>query len=112
MTSVEGPFNANSINCTGANIPNCPGLETGANNAIVAGGQGDLGAPGLQAGAPLTIKLAHSLQAGANTLNYNTNGAVAIKSHFNPATDLATAYVVGGWITVVFNGSVWLDMSE
>ena len=111
MTTIEGPLIANSINCIGANIPNCPTLETGANNAIAVVGPGDLNAPGLQAGAPLTIKLAHSLQAGANTLSFNAVVA-NIKSHYNPANNIGTAYVSGGWITVVYDGTEWLDEAQ
>jgi hypothetical protein len=81
--------------------------ETGANNAIA----GAL-SMALAIGLVVTVKLAHSLQAGANTFNYSGGGALPIKSHNNPANDIGTAYVSTGAITLFYNGSVWLDMSQ
>lgn len=83
--------------------------ESGANNAIVvAKGSG----PALVAGLVITVKLAHTLQAGANTFNYQGTGAKNIKSHFNVANDIATAYAATGVIQLLFDGTEWLDMSE
>lgn len=83
--------------------------ETGANNAIA----GALpAAVVLAAGLTVKILLAHSLQAGANTFALTGGSAKAIKSHFNPATNLATAYVVGGIITLTYDGTVWQDQSQ
>jgi hypothetical protein len=84
-------------------------VESGANNAIVcAKGCGPEAVPGLV----VTILLAHSLQAGANTFSYNGTTAVAIKSHLNPANNIATAYVSTGVISMVFSGGIWLDLSQ
>jgi hypothetical protein len=91
---------------TGAGGTNYIATETGANNAIVAAG------PVISVGMIITIQLAHSLQAGANTLNYNAAGAVAVKSHFNPANNLATAYATTGVVQLEWNGSAWLDLSQ
>lgn len=87
--------------------------ETGANNAIAGALLDDNGvAVPLTSGLMVNIILSHSLQAGANTFNYNAGGAVAIKSRYNPATDIGTAYVSGGVLTVTYNGSVWVDNSQ
>jgi len=60
----------------------------------------------------VTVKLAHSLQAGANTAAMNGGSTKAIKSHYNPATDIGTAYVSGGLIDMQFDGTVWQDLSQ
>lgn len=91
--------------------------ETGgsANNAIVA----DLVALdtiSLGNGMCVYVPLAHSLQAGADTLNINSTGAIAIKSHFNVTSNIGTAYVIAGASAPAghfcYNGAVWLDMSQ
>lgn len=81
--------------------------ETGTNNTLAAAGPQPL-ASGLR----LTIQLAHSLQAGANTLNWNTGGNVAIKSARNPSNNIATGYASTGAVTLHYNGSAWLDVSQ
>ncbi len=58
------------------------------------------------------VKLAHSLQAGANTAAMNGGSAKNIKSHYNPATDIGTAYVSTGIIDMVYDGTEWLDLSQ
>lgn len=63
-------------------------------------------------GLRIVLLLAAGLQAGANTLNLNGHGADSIKSHRNPATDIAAAYVTTGRVDLLFNGTVWLDMSQ
>jgi hypothetical protein len=83
--------------------------ETGTNNAIV--GQLNANIP-QSAGLTLRIALGHSLQAGANTLNFNSKGAVAIRSSRNTANNIATAYAAGGLITLMYNGTVWVDISQ
>lgn len=85
-----------------------PALDAGANNAITAS------IPGLPQvnGVCVSIQLAHTLQAGANTFALNGATAVAIKSHFNTATNLATAYAATGIWSGCYNGTVWLDISE
>lgn len=87
--------------------------ETGANNAI-AGALLDAGGTAipLAAGVRVTILLAHTLQVGANTFNLNAGGAVNIKSSRNPANNIATAYAVGGILTITYDGTQWVDMSQ
>jgi hypothetical protein len=82
--------------------------ETGANNAIVATLTGVT--PG--AGTCGQILLAHSLQAGANTLNLNSIGVKSIKKHTNPASDIGTAYVSGSLFSFCYDGTVMQDMSQ
>lgn len=83
--------------------------ETGANNAIVcAKGCG----PDLVQGLVVTILLAHSLQAGADSFAYNGGSALSIKSHLNPANNIATAYVSTGVISMIYSGAIWLDLSQ
>ena len=93
-------------NITGGPI-NYIASETGANNAIIASSVNAL-APGLR----ILIQLAHSLQAGPNTCLYNGVGPISIKGHRNPANDITSAYVSTGLIDLVYNGSVFLDMSQ
>lgn len=89
------------------------GTETGANNAIAGALVDGSGANiPLQAGLEVTVKLAHTLQAGANTFNLNAGGAVAIKSHFNVANNIATVYAATGVIKMVYDGTEWVDLSE
>lgn len=79
--------------------------DGGANNAITATMTGVT----LLSGLVVTIKLAHSLQAGANTFN-----AVAIKSSRNPANNIATAYAATGTIALLYDstGPYYLDLSQ
>lgn len=88
-------------------------VETGANNAI-AGALLDYNAVAvpLSIGLRVVVKLGHTLQAGANTFDFNGGGAVAIKSHFNVANDIATAYAATGVIELFYDGTQWLDMSQ
>lgn len=87
--------------------------ETGASNAI-AGALTDASGANvtLAAGLCVTVKLAHTLQAGANTFNLNAGGAVAIRSHFNVANNLGTAYAATGFWTGCYDGTEWVDASE
>lgn len=87
---------------------NYQGTESGANNALVAalldaGGN----AVTVAAGLIIWLKLGHSLQAGANTLNLNSHGADAIKKTSNPATDLSVTAVSGSILMLIFDGTVW-----
>lgn len=93
--------------------PNYIATETGAANAI-AGALTDAGGTNvpLVAGLRVAVKLANTLQAGANTFNLNGGGAVAIKMHTNAASDLGTAYANTGIIELMYDGSAWLDMSQ
>lgn len=88
--------------------------ESGSNNAIaitLMDAQGH--AIPLTDGLELKIKLAHSLQAGANTLSVNGTSK-SIKSHRNPANNIGTAYVSGGFIHLMYDitNAVWQDMSQ
>jgi len=84
--------------------------ETGANNAIV----GNLLSITLIDGTQVSVKLAHSLQAGANTFNFNSHGNTPIKSHRNPGLDIAAGYISGAVINLHFDATLgeWLDMSQ
>lgn len=83
-------------------------LDAGANNAVTAS------IPGLTqaTGSCVSLVLAHTLQAGADTFALNGATAVAIKSHYNQATNIATAYAVTGTANLCYNGTVWLDMAQ
>jgi hypothetical protein len=93
--------------------PNYQSSETGSNNAIACA-LTDVGGTAIpqSEGLRLTIKLAHTLQAGANTLALNGAAAKAIKSHRNPANDIGTAYAVGGIVDLMYDGTRYLDMSQ
>lgn len=104
--SIKGPStqNVNSNLCA---------TETGANNAIAAAlVDADGTAVPLTSGMRVTVQLAHTLQAGGNTFNFNAGGALAVKSHYNVATDIGTAYAATGRIELEYNGTLWLDMSQ
>jgi len=87
--------------------------ETGAANAI-AGSLTDANGTNVPvaAGLRVTVKLAHTLQAGANTFVLNGGAAVAIKSAKNSANNIATAYAATGVITMLYDGTQWLDLSQ
>lgn len=105
--STVGPYPFSAAPIT----PNYITTESGANNAIV----GTLaGAPALADGLTLSVLLAHSLQAGANTFAYAGGSAVSIKSHRNTANNIGTAYVSGGTINLQYNSTAtaWLDLSQ
>lgn len=84
-----------------------------ANNAIVAtlkDNEGNLITVGT--GLRFTLHLnTHSLQAGANTITLNGT-ALSLKSHRNNGNNIATAYAVGGTIDILYDGSVFVDMSQ
>ncbi len=88
----------------------------GAANAITAALTDDTGTNiALTDGLRLQIDLnTKTLQAGANTLDFNGGGAVAILSHNNPANNIATAYAANGFIDLVYSSTTpgWLDMSQ
>ena len=80
---------------------------TSGNNALVVTGSQTL-ATGLQ----ITLPIAHTLQAGANTLTYNGTSK-NIKSHFNVGNNLGTAYAgSANEITLIYDGTQWEDMSQ
>lgn len=87
--------------------------ETGVNNALIVSLTDEVGKPVVvQAGLRIAVLLAHTLQAGANTIALNGATAVAIKSHLNPANNIATGYAVGGIVELMFDGTRFLDMSQ
>ena len=89
--------------------PNYIATENGANNAIATAAASG---PTLTTGLVVTVQLAHTLQAGANTFAYNGGSALSIKKHFNVATDLSTVYAATGVIQLFYNGTLWLDLSQ
>lgn len=108
-TNTTGVLNASGASSPTFGVtPNYIATETGANNAIA----GALVGAALVAGLTVTVKLAHTLQIGANTFNLNAGGALAIKSSRNSATDLATAYAATGVIDLFYNGALWQDLSQ
>lgn len=98
---VDGSGN---VTCGSLNFIN---VETGANNAIAGSASA-----GMISGIQMTILLAHTLQAGPNTFNYNAGGPKPIRSSRNPANNIATAYAVGGVIRLLWDGTEWLDLSQ
>lgn len=86
--------------------------ETGSNNAI-AGALTDASSSNvtLAAGLCVTVQLAHTLQAGANTFVLNGTSK-NIKSHFNVANNIGTAYAATGMWTGCYDGTEWVDASE
>jgi len=114
LTMGGGATSAVSVKAvlTHSMTPNYIATESGANNAI-AGALLDAGgvAVPLAAGLRVTVKLAHTLQAGANTFVLNTVSK-AIKSHLNAANDIATVYAATGFIDLLYDGVEWLDMSQ
>lgn len=82
--------------------------DTGATNAIA----GSLTGLTLTTGVQVIVNLNNTLQAGANTFNLNSGGPVAIKSHRNSASNIGTGYAAGVPITLYYNGTAWLDMSQ
>ncbi len=100
---LEGQVNANFSFLQTTGFPTYVATESGGNNAITFNLLDPNGnAIPLTAGLRVTVKLAHSLQAGANTAAVNGGSTKAIKSHYNPATDIGTAYVSGGLIEMQF----------
>lgn len=91
-----------------SNTYNYIATEGGANNAIT----GTLTGVSLAAGLRVTVQLAHTLQAGANTFALNGGSAVAIKSSRNVANNIATAYAATGTITLLYDGTRWVDVSQ
>lgn len=86
---------------------NYVGTESGANNALV------IIVPGvpLIAGMRFQVLLAHTLQAGANTISINGT-VLNIKSHFNVANNIATVYAVNGVAEFLYDGTHALDVCQ
>lgn len=86
----------------------------GSNNAITAT-LTDASGTNIPLAAGLELYIADgalTLQAGANTLDFNGGGAVAIKKASAPTVDLAVARAANAIIHVIYNGTSWLEMSE
>ena len=117
---LEGYFSGTVFAAAGAfdagtyiTWPNYQPSETGVNNAIACVLVDTAGNAITQsAGLRLVIKLAHTLQAGANTLALNGGTAKSIKSHRNPANNISTAYAVGGIVDLMYDGTQYQDMSQ
>lgn len=104
----------------GAESANVVYSETGSNNTIagsaptlVLTGAGSVPSSGDGTGC-VTVILAHSLQAGANTFTLNGGAATNIRSHFNQSANIATGYASSGTINLCLsqNGAAWLDQSQ
>lgn len=108
---------APTLNTTGglttARATNYIATETGSNNAIAGALLDATGAAVPQvAGLRVTVKLAHTLQAGANTFALNGGSATGIKSHLNVANNIAAAYAATGIIDLFFDGTEYVDMAQ
>jgi hypothetical protein len=106
-------FNGGSLSpagSTGLGLANYIATENGANNAIAcSAGSG----PTLATGLIVYVALAHTLAGSTSiTFAYNGGSAIAIKSHFNTANNIATAYAATGIIGLIYNGTIWLDLSQ
>ena len=88
----------------------------GSANAITAAlTDSDAANVALADGLSLLVDLnSRTLQAGANTLDFNGGGAVSIVSCRNIANNIGTAYAANGFVRLVYNStsSVWMDMSQ
>jgi hypothetical protein len=102
-----------STNLTSKTTENYIATESGAANAIAGALLDAAGvAVPLTAGLKEVVKLAHALRAGANTFDFNAGGALAIKSAHNVATNINTAYAATGVITLLYDGTRWLELSK
>jgi hypothetical protein len=110
-TRIKGKLSPSSI--ASLQTENWIGTETGANNAIAGTLLDAAGvAVPLAAGVKFTVLLAHTLQAGANTVNINSLGAKNLKSSRNPANNIATGYAAGGILSCIYDGTSVLDLSQ
>lgn len=93
-----------------SNTHNYIATEGGANNAIT----GTLTGVATGDGLCVSIQLAHTLQAGANTFALNGGSAVAIKSAKNTANNIAAGWAATGRPLLCYSSTlpVWLDMSQ
>ena len=105
-----GSETAPTVNTTGA----VRAAQT--SNYVIAGGSSNAltaTVPGLSqvAGAQMTVFVGSTtLQSGANTIALNGGSATAIKKASAPTTDLSTAIAANGIVTLVFNGTSWLQI--
>jgi hypothetical protein len=105
-----GSETAPTVNTTGAV------RAAQASNYVIAGGSSNAltaTVPGLSqvAGAQMTVFVGSTtLQAGANTIALNGGSATAIKKASAPTVDLSTAIAANGIVSLVFNGSSWLQL--
>lgn len=105
LATSDGAITATKINYIAS--------ETGATNAIIGALVDSAGnAIPLAAGLSVSILLAHTLQAGANTFALNGGAAKNIKSHFNVANNIGTAYAVGSIVGLIYDGTQFQDQSQ
>ena len=85
--------------------------ETGVNNAIASAAASG---PAVVDGLEVTVQLAHTLQAGANTYAHNAGAAVPILSHIDAVSNIAVPYAATGRIRMSYKLSIpaWLDLSQ
>lgn len=103
--TAQAPMTAVGINYTPEG--------SGSNNAITATLNDVNGnAVPIVVGMLVYVQLtSHTLQAGANTFALNSQTAKAIKSHLNPANNIAAGYN-SGVVPLLWDGVEWLDMSQ
>lgn len=105
-------FKASNVEYVGANFVQAGG---GANAISATLTDADGANVALADGLRLLIDLvALTLQAGANTITFNGGAAKNIKSHYNIANNIGTAYAAGGFVEIVYDagGDVWQDLSQ
>lgn len=87
-------------------------VATGTNNTLAAALTNAAGtAIPLAAGLTLLVNTSTlTCQAGANTMNLNGSGAVAIKKGSAATTDLSVALAANSVVQLVYNGTSWLQI--
>lgn len=97
---------------TDTQIGNYIASETGVDYAIIVTLNNAEGvAVPLAAGLEIVVKLSHALRAGVNTCSFNGT-VLNVKSSRNPANNIGVAYVSGGIIKLLYDGTQLLDMSQ
>lgn len=66
----------------------------------------------LAAGLRVIAKLTTALSAGGITVALNGGSTKNLKSHFNVANNIATAYASTGTMDLMYDGTEWVDMSQ
>lgn len=85
-----------------------------APNAIVSTLNNALGNPiPVVAGTLIWLHLTggETFQAGANTLNLNGSGAIAVVANTNQA-NIPVAYATGAYVQLIYNGTYWADLRQ
>jgi|GEM_PF-7105199 len=114
--NVFGTGGFTSMGTLGKNISltatNYIASETGSNNAIAVTFNDPFGtAIPLNAGLRIIVHLAHTLQAGANTLTFN-GVTKNIVSGSNYGSNIGTAYIVGSDVDLLYDNGVWMAMGR